>query len=93
MSEKILVGGSARGGKTLAQIQYLIKLVKRLDCRSKKNIATIKYYDELLQKLSGGSIGVQFWMDWDNTLKCKVIYPNSAVREMLEYCYFGGRYY
>ena len=81
---RIVVGDVASGGKTIAQIQNLIRIIKKID-GTKTSIIIAENYNKKLQKLSDGSIGLRIWTDFDDTLRCTVIYPNSAVKERIEW--------
>ena len=86
MTEKpiIIVGNNIGGGKTIAQIQDLVRIIKKIDgTKTSKIIA--ETYNKELQQLSDGRIGVRIWHDFDNTLRCVVVYPNSAVKERIEW--------
>ena len=50
----------------------------------KKYLLIAKSYDKELQRMSGGSIGLRIWVDWDNSLRCIPIYPNSIIKELME---------
>ena len=87
MTEKvprIIVGNYPSGGKTVAQMQDLIRLAKKLDGMDKGYLLIAQNYDKELQKMSGGSIGLRIWVDWDDSLRCIPVYPNSAIRELME---------
>ena len=81
---KIVIGQS-RDGKTLTQMKEIIRLVKKLDGDDVINKPTAEYYNEQLKKLSNNRIGVRIWNDWDNKLRCVVVYPNSSVKEFMEW--------
>lgn len=81
----VIVGNNISGGKTIAQIQELVRLVKKLDGTDKRNLLIAENYNKELQQLSDGRIGVRIWHDFDNTLRCVVVYPNSAVKERIEW--------
>ena len=81
---RIAIGNTLGGGKTVAQMQDLIRLAKRLDGMDKKYLLIAESYNKELQKMSGGSIGLRIWVDWDNSLRCIPIYPNSIIKELME---------
>ena len=81
---KIVIGQS-RDGKTLTQMKEIIRLVKKLDGDDVINKPTAEYYNEQLKKLSNNRIGVRIWNDWDNKLRSVVVYPNSSVKEFMEW--------
>ena len=86
MTEKpiIIVGNNISGGKTIAQIQDLVRIIKKIDGTKTSKIIAESYNKEL-QQLSDGRIGLRIWHDFDNTLRCVVVYPNSAVKERIEW--------
>lgn len=57
---RIVVGDVASGGKTIAQIQELVRLVKKLDGTDKRNLLIAENYNKELQQLSDGSIGLRY---------------------------------
>lgn len=81
---KVVVGQSG-GGKTLAQMKEIIRLVEKLDGGDIINKPTAEYYNEQLKKLSDNSIGVRIWNDWNNKLRCVVVYSNSTIKELMEW--------
>ena len=81
---KVIVGNNIGGGKTIAQIQDLVRIIKKID-GTKTNKIIAESYNKELQQLSDGRIGVRIWHDFDNTLRCVVVYPNSAVKERIEW--------
>lgn len=84
---KVVIGQSGQSDhyKTLDQMREMIRLVKRLDGDDISNKSTAEYYNEQLKKLSNNRIGVRIWKDWDNTLRCVVVYLNSSVKEFMEW--------
>lgn len=81
---KIVIGQSD-GDKTLTQMKEIIRLVKKLDGDDISNKLIAECYNEQLKKLSNNKIGVRIWKDWDNTLRCVVVYPNSSIKEFMEW--------
>lgn len=80
-----VVIGQDNDGKTVAQMKEIIRLVKKLDGDDIINKPTAEYYNEQLKKLSNNRIGIRIWNDWDNKLRCVVVYPNSAIKELMEW--------
>ncbi len=71
--------------KNFLEIKNVIRLAKRLDKGDIRDKLIAENYNKELQELSNGSIGLRIWTDWDNSLRCIVIYPNSAIKEFMEY--------
>ena len=87
MTEKryrVIVGNNIGGGKTISQIQDLVRIIKKIDGTKTSKIIAESYNKEL-QQLSDSQIGLRIWNDFDNTLRCVVVYPNSAVKEQIEW--------
>ena len=81
---RIVVGGDIGGGKSVAQMQMLIKEIKKLDGTPVANKIIAEEYNEKLQRISGGDVGARIWVMGD-LIHCTVVYPNSAVKELLEW--------
>lgn len=81
---RIIVGSTPGGGKAVAQMQDLIRLAKRLDGMDKEYLLIAENYNKELQKMSGESIGLRIWVDWDDSLRCIPVYPNSIIKELME---------
>ena len=80
---KVIVGNNV-GGDNIAQIQDLVRIIKKID-GTKTNRMIAESYNEELQQLSDGRIGLRIWIGFDNTLRCTVVYPNSAIKERIEW--------
>ena len=81
---RVVVGDYPRSGKSLGQIQDLIRIIKKLD-NTKTSPIIAESYNQELQKLSHGRIGLRYWTDWNNLLRCVIVYPNSIIKELCEW--------
>ena len=68
----------------LKKIQDLVRIIKKID-GTKTNRMIAESYNKELQQLSDGRIGLRIWNDFDNTLRCIIVYPNSAIKERIEW--------
>ena len=78
---RVVIGGSAGCGKTLAKEYFLVREIRSYDGTSWDNLEIVKSLDKKLQKLSGNTIGTRIWRD-HNMLHCVVVFPNKSVERM-----------
>ena len=79
-----MVGNPPRSGKTIMLMRELIQAIKNLENTDTSNQSVMKAYADKLEDMSGGDIGVRWWIH-ENKLHCTIVYPNNTTRELLEW--------